>query len=99
MASLTNLRQLVTDITRDPNNRIRPLATVDRAINSAYMTVQQELENFIDTTNATQTISTIANTQEYTLPSLFLKLQSVTHDGNALFRTEKKKIIENGNIA
>ena len=99
MASLTNLRQLVTDITRDVNYRIRPLATVDRAINSSYMTVQQELENFIDTTNATQTISTIANTQEYTLPYLFLKLQSVTHDGNALFRTEKKKIIENGNVA
>lgn len=98
MASLTNLRQLVTDITRDPNNRIWNLATVDRAINSAYQTVQQELENFIDETNATQTISTTASTQEYTLPSLFLKLQSVTNDGNALFRTEKKKIIENGNI-
>jgi hypothetical protein len=60
MASLTNLRQLVADVTRDPNNRIRPLATVDRAINSAYMTIQQELENFIDTTNATQTINIIA---------------------------------------
>ena len=39
MASLTNLRQLVTDVTRDPNNRIRPIAIVDRAINSAYMTI------------------------------------------------------------
>ncbi len=59
MASLTNLRQLVADVTRDPNNRIRPTATVDRAINSAYQTIQQELENFIDATNATQTITII----------------------------------------
>lgn len=98
MASLTTLRQLVTDTTRDPNNRIRPLATVDRAINNAYMTVQQELENFIDATNATQEITVIAGTQEYVLPSLFLKLQSVTYNNNALFRTERKKIIENGTI-
>lgn len=98
MASLTNLRQLVADVTRDVNYRIRPLATVDRAINSAYTTVQQELENFIDTTNATQTITIIAWTQEYTLPSLFLKLQTVTYNNIALFRTERKKIIENGTI-
>ena len=99
MASLTNLRQLVTDVTRDPNNRIRPIAIVDRAINSAYMTIQQELENFIDATNATQTITIIPWTQEYTLPSLFLKLQTVTYNNIALFRTERKKIIENGTIA
>lgn len=98
MASLTNLRQLVADVTRDPNNRIRPTATVDRAINSAYMTIQQELENFIDATNATQTINIIPWTQEYTLPSLFLKLQTVTFNNIALFRTERKKIIENGTI-
>lgn len=98
MASLTNLRQLVTDVTRDPNNRIRPIAIVDRAINSAYMTIQQELENFIDATNATQTITIIPWTSEYTLPSLFLKLQTVTYNNIALFRTERKKIIENGTI-
>lgn len=98
MASLTNLRQLVTDVTRDPNNRIFPIAIVDRAINSAYMTIQQELENFIDATNATQTITIIPWTQEYTLPSLFLKLQTVTYNNIALFRTERKKIIENGTI-
>lgn len=98
MASLANLRQLVTDVTRDPNNRIRPIAIVDRAINSAYMTIQQELVNFIDATNATQTITIIPWTSEYTLPSLFLKLQTVTYNNIALFRTERKKIIENGTI-
>jgi hypothetical protein len=62
------------------------------------MTIQQELENFIDTTNATQTITIIPWTAEYTLPSLFLKLQTVTFNNIALFRTERKKIIENGTI-
>lgn len=60
MTTLVSLREQVNDITRDPNNRIRPVAMVDRAINSSYMTVQQELENFIDTTNETQTLSTTA---------------------------------------
>ncbi len=94
MASLTNLRQLVADVTRDPNNRIRPLATVDRAINSAYTTIQQELENFIDTTNETYTTTTIAWQQEYTLPTNFLKLQTVVYNWIALLRTTKKKIVE-----
>jgi hypothetical protein len=62
------------------------------------MTIQQELENFIDATNATQTITIIPWTSEYTLPSLFLKLQTVTYNNIALFRTERKKIIENGTI-
>jgi hypothetical protein len=59
MSSLVTLRQIVSDTTRDRNNKIRPIDIVDRAINSAYMTIQQELENFIDTTNATQTITII----------------------------------------
>ncbi len=98
MSSLVTLRQIVSDTTRDRNNKIRPIDIVDRAINNAYMTVQQELENFIDATNDNTTITTIAGVQEYTLPSLFLKLQSITFNGNALFRTERKKIIENGTI-
>lgn len=98
MSSLATLRQIVSDTTRDRNNKIRPIDIVDRAINNAYMTVQQELENFIDTTNATQTINIIAWTQEYTLPSLFLKLQTVTFNNIALFRAERKKIIENGTV-
>ncbi len=98
MSSLATLRQIVSDTTRDRNNKIRPIDIVDRAINNAYMTVQQELENFIDATNDNTTITTIAGVQEYILPSLFLKLQSITFNGNALFRTERKKIIENNTI-
>jgi hypothetical protein len=60
MTTIVSLREQVNDITRDPNNRIRPVAMVDRAINNAYQSVQQELENFIDATNETQTITTIS---------------------------------------
>lgn len=59
MTTIISLREQLNDITRDINNRIRPVAMVDRAINNAYTSVQQELENFIDATNETQTITTI----------------------------------------
>lgn len=94
MSTLVSLREQLNDITRDPNNRIRPLTTVDRAINSWYQMVQQDLENFIDDTNYTYTASTIAGTQEYALPSDFLTLQSVMYNNIALLPTERKKIIE-----
>ena len=97
MTTIVSLREQLNDITRDQNNRIRPVAMVDRAINNAYTSVQQELENFIDWTNETQTITTTAWTQEYTLASDFMILQTVVYDSTALLRTDKKKIIENGN--
>lgn len=94
MTTLVSLREQVNDITRDPKNRIRPVAMVDRAINSSYAAVQQELENFIDTTNETQTLSTTAWVQEYTLASDFMILQTVVYWDTALLRTTKKKIVE-----
>ena len=97
MTTIVSLREQLNDITRDQNNRIRPVAMVDRAINNAYTSVQQELENFIDWTNETQTITTTAWTQEYTLASDFMILQTVVYNTTALLRTDKKKIIENGN--
>lgn len=97
MTTIISLREQLNDITRDINNRIRPVAMVDRAINNAYTSVQQELENFIDATNETQTITTIPWTQEYTLASDFMILQTVVYDSTALLRTDKKKIIEDGN--
>ena len=92
--TILELRQAISDITRDPNNRVRPSATVDRAINKAYKTVQQELESMIDDTNKTSTISIIAWTTEYSLPASFLVLQTARINTTALFRTAKKKIVE-----
>lgn len=95
MTSIISLREQINDVTRDRNNRVRPVATVDRAINSAYTTVQQELENFIDATNETHTTTSIVWQQEYALPSDFAILQTVVYDSTALLRTTKKRIIEN----
>lgn len=94
MTTLVSLREQVNDITRDPNNRIRPVAMVDRAINSSYTAVQQELESFIDATNETYTTTTVSWQQEYTLPINFTTLQTVVYNWSALLRTTKKKIVE-----
>lgn len=94
MATIATLRQLVIDNTRDPNYRVRPQATVDRAINSAYDTIQQELEGFIDATQSTTTITTVAGQQEYTLPSDFNITQTVQYGNRALYYLTKNLIID-----
>lgn len=98
MATLISLREQVTDITRDPNYRIRPLAILDRAINSAYKTIQQELEWFIDSSNNSYTITLVNWTQEHTLPTDFLVMQQVRRSNwtaiQPLLLTTKKNIQE-----
>lgn len=95
MATIEALRQLVIDNTRDPNYKVRPQATVDRAINNAYDTVQQELEGFIDTTQSSTTITTVAGQQEYDLPADFNILQTAQYASTALYYTTKNLIIDN----
>lgn len=49
MSSIADIRNLVSlDILRDPNFRVRPQATVDRAINTAYQRVQQDVYGMLD---------------------------------------------------
>ena len=95
MATIQTLRQLVIDNTREPNYKVRPQATVDRAINNAYDTVQQELEGFIDTTQSSTTITTVAGQQEYDLPADFNILQTAQYASTALYYTTKNLIIDN----
>jgi len=96
MATLVSLREQVTDITRDPNYRIRPLATLDRAINNAYVTIQQDLESYIDDSNQTTTVAGVIWTQEYTLPTDFLVAQQIRRTTSTqsvpLLLTTKKKL-------
>lgn len=95
MATLVSLRSAVSDVTRDPNNRIRPTATVDRAINNAYQNVQQDLESYIDDTNSSTTI-TITGAQEYSLPADFQIIQQARYQNgtaiNPLTLTTKKNV-------
>lgn len=94
MASLSILRTtLSNDILRDPNNRIRPIDTLDRAINSAYDRMQEDLLDMQEDGEQTTTISTVAWTKTYTLPTDFLKIKQVYID-EELTRINKKNIIE-----
>lgn len=97
MATLLALREQVADCVRDPNNRIRSTSVVDRAINKAYLLVQQDLEGFIDDTVTSTTISVIANTQEYALPANFLTLQTAQLANVTLYQTTKQQLI-NANL-
>lgn len=76
MSTIATLRSIVTDNTRDPNYRIRSQATVDRAINTAYTTIQQDLLNLTNSTT-TGILSVVAGTQEYTLPTDSMNIMNV----------------------
>ncbi len=93
MSTLVSLREQVADSVRDPNNRIRSTSVVDRAINKAYLLVQQDLEGFIDDTLTSTTISVVAGTQEYSLPANFLTLQTAQLANVTLYQTTKQQLI------
>lgn len=78
MASLTTLRSNLSTLLRDPNNRVRPLTTIDSAINNAQTHLQAEFQDMID--DATTTITTVAGQQEYNLPADFAKLIIATFE-------------------
>lgn len=76
MSTIATLRSIVTDITRDFNYRIRSQATVDRAINTSYTTIQQDLPNLTNSTT-TDILSVVAGTQEYTLTATTMNIMNV----------------------
>ena len=60
MSSLANLRTyLCADIIRDPNHRIWSSDTVDRAINNALSTLQQDLMGFLPATETPTTFTLV----------------------------------------
>lgn len=95
MATLTTLRSTVSsNLLRDPNNKIRPVSFVDLAINNAYTRIQQDCLDMYEDGDKNTTQSTTIWTQEYTLPSDFLRLQLARFNGAPLARTTKREIKE-----
>lgn len=90
MASLTTLRSNLSTLLRDPNNRVRPLTTIDSAINNAQTHLQAEFQDMID--DATTTITTVAGQQEYNLPADFAKLIIATFEWQELYRTTLQEL-------
>lgn len=94
-ASISLLRTKVADYTRDRNFRVRSINQVDRAINSTYSDIQQELEWYIDEQQTAGTIAGIGGQEQYDLPDGFQTLQVVTWDTIPLIRRTKANIIKN----
>lgn len=85
MTSITELRQEIsTNNLRDPNYKIRPQTIVDSAINTAYIQVQQDTLGMLPNQETTTTISVVAGTASYNLPSDFLKLYKARYEWKAL---------------
>lgn len=94
MASLSILRTtLSNDILRDPNNRIRPVDTLDRAINSAYDRMQEDLCDMFNDGEESTTILTTPAVKLYDLTTEFLRIKQVYIDSQELTKITKKEII------
>ena len=94
-ASISTLRTRVADRTRDRNYRVRPQIQVDRAINSTYSDIQQELEGYIDEQQTSATIAGVQGQEQYDLPDGFQTMQVVTRDSIPLIRREKANLVKN----
>lgn len=95
MATQANLRiQVSADVLRDPNNKIRSISagTIDRAIQQAYEMLQADMPNLFNDTGRSTTITGVASTETYTLPSDFLIMQIVRRNGERLTRTTRKEV-------
>lgn len=89
--TLTALRsRLSSEILRDPNNRVRPVTTLDSAINEAQKKIWFRLGSMVD--DVQSTTSTVSWTQEYDLPSDYGRLITATFAGVELVRTTLKEL-------
>lgn len=93
MTSLTTLRtELDQDVTRDISHRIRSSATKDRALNDAQVQVCIDLWLELEECRDAESISSVAGTMEYSLPSDFLRVVEVRYDGTPLMRVTKPQL-------
>lgn len=95
MATLLELRQTVSStLLRDPNNKVWPVSFIDKSINNWYTRIQQDCLDMYEDWDQNFTQQSTPGTQEYTLPSDFLRLQLARFNGVQLHRTTKKEIKE-----
>lgn len=87
MTDLSSLRsQLNDEVKIDKNDKLWSPTTKNQFLNQAYFQVQKDL-NFKTRQNqaAPYTIPTVTGTQEYALPSDFIRVQLVTWDGQKIY--------------
>jgi hypothetical protein len=77
MATIQELRTIISqDYLRDPNNRVFPVGTVDRAINKGIRRLETDLYNGLWVLEVQATITTVPWQAAYNLPYWVVELQS-----------------------
>ena len=93
MATIQELRQIISqDYLRDPNHRVFPVATVDRAINKWITRLEQDLFHWLWVLDLQATFQTVPWQMEYTLPVGWVKMTLVKWDGTEMIQTTLSQI-------
>lgn len=93
MATIQQLRTIISqDYLRDPNNKVFPVGTVDRAINKGIRRLETDLYNGLGVLELQATITTVPWQTEYTLPSWWVRMSLVKWDGTELYLTTLEQI-------
>ncbi len=100
MTTLANLlTYLASDYLRDPNNRIRPTATLTRAINQAYRKLQADMLFSAWEQELTTTQSLTSGTSQYAKPTLSSTITTIVIENTELLFTTFDAAIEMWTIA
>lgn len=93
-STLSELRTLTRDnyIKIDPNGKIFGNTVLDSFLNRADFQLQKDWWHKRPQQYANYTVSTVAGTQEYDLPSDFIKLDLVRYNGSELAKASKTDI-------
>jgi len=98
MATLNDLiSKCVIEIKTDPNKKIWNDETLTDYINTAIRQIENDGWYGWDVNAGSATITTVAGTQEYSLPSDFVKMEGVYLDSCLLSKTNKQTVLATGN--
>ncbi len=101
MATLTQLiADCVTEIKTDPNKKIWNDATLTGYLNQAIRRVEKDGNYDWDECAESGTVSLVGGTQEYTLPSDFVRLEYITFgSAETLTKTTKMDVLRLGDTS
>ena len=74
------ISQISQDLLTDPSNRIRTTTNILRELNRSYSTLQSDMRWFLPSQEKSTTVTLIAGTQEYSLPSNYQSTISLYWD-------------------
>jgi len=90
MSTRSQLRgKFRTEIKIDPNGKVWSDSVANQFINSAYFQVQKDWNFKWRANDGNYTVSLVSWTQEYTLPTGFIRTDLVRYNGSDLYPTDK----------